>query len=243
MSPVSKSLQHKTIASAAAEEIRRRIFNGEIEPGSQLRQEELAQQLGISRIPIREALLILENEALVKILPHRGAVVVRLSADEIEELFNMRMLLEPYLYERSAPHLTEADFAELESNCTAYAKSMRNRDEALWNSINTDFHLRLYAHARSPRVTSTVRKLLSECERHTRLQLSRIKEDRERAVREHAELLELARAGRYGDGAALMRRHIDHIREVIVGLLGEALRRGKDGPAPGARPTTHRQSA
>ena len=106
MAPVGKSLKHRTMASAAAEEIRNRILSGGYPPGVQLRQDGLAADLGMSRIPIREALVQLESEGLLKIVPHRGAIVAQLTVDEIEELFNMRLLLEPFLFKRSAPHLT-----------------------------------------------------------------------------------------------------------------------------------------
>ena len=93
-SPARKSLQHRTISSAVAEELRRRIVDGEFQSGFQLRQDALAAEFGVSRIPVREALMQLEAEGLVKIHPHRGAIVSELSTEEIEELFELRALLE-----------------------------------------------------------------------------------------------------------------------------------------------------
>ena len=78
---------HRTMALAAADELRRRVLDGVYPGGHPLRQDALAAELGISRIPLREALVQLESEGLVKILPHRGAVVAEASADEIAELF------------------------------------------------------------------------------------------------------------------------------------------------------------
>lgn len=219
MTPAGKGLRHKTMASAAAEEIRSRILSGDYPPGFQLRQDGLAADLGMSRIPIREALVQLESEGLLKILPHRGAVVVQLTADEIEELFNMRLLLEPFLFERSAPLLTREDFASLHRIQARYAKSIDTHDIDAWNEINTEFHLFLYRHASSPRIVLTVQNLLVECDRHTRIQLSAIRGDRERAVAEHSELLRLCEAGEFAEGARLMHRHIDHIRAGLVALL------------------------
>ncbi|HTN98462.1 MAG TPA: GntR family transcriptional regulator, partial [Nordella sp.] len=111
--PVGKGLHHRTIASAVVDALRRRILDGEFAAGAQLRQDSLAKEFGVSRIPIREALLQLDAEGLVKILPHRGAVVSELSVAEIKELFDLRALLEPRLLRLSAPHLTEKDYAEL----------------------------------------------------------------------------------------------------------------------------------
>lgn len=219
MAQVGKSLKHKTMASAAAEEIRNRILDGSYVSGFQLRQEQLAADMGISRIPVREALLILESEGLVRILPHRGAVVAQLSGEEVEELFNMRMLLEPFLFERSAPNLTKDDLHSLEAILGRYSKSIDALDIDNWNELNTEFHLSLYSRARSPRILATVQNLLVECDRHTRIQLSQIRGDRERAIQEHRELLSLCQKGKYAEGSILMREHIDHIRKGLVELI------------------------
>ncbi|MFJ7357475.1 GntR family transcriptional regulator (plasmid) [Rhizobium oryzihabitans] len=219
MATVSKSLKHKTMSTAAAEEIRSRILEGVFPPGRQLRQEELAQEFGISRIPIREALLLLESEGIVRIQPHRGAVVVELSAEEVEELFNMRILFEPFLLERSAPHLAPADFEKLDKILDRYETSIDKLDIDRWNDLNSEFHMLLYTHARSPRITSTVQNLLGECDRHTRIQLSNITGDRARAVREHKELVRLCRERRFAEAADFMRMHIDRIRVGLMALL------------------------
>lgn len=219
MNAVGKSLTHKTMASAAAEEIRNRILAGDYPPGFQLRQDGLANDLGMSRIPIREALVQLESEGLLKILPHRGAVVVQLTADEIEELFNMRLLLEPHLFKRSAPLLTTEDFKALHQIQRRYATSIDTHESDIWNELNTAFHMTLYRHARSPRIVLTVQTLLVECDRHTRIQLSTIRGDRERAVAEHADLLRLCEQGDFEQGAHLLHAHIDHIRAGLVALL------------------------
>lgn len=219
MAPVGKGLKHKTMASAAAEEIRNRVLSGVYSPGLQLRQDRLAADLGMSRIPIREALVQLESEGLLKILPHRGAVVAQLTADEIEELFNMRLLLEPFLFKRSTPRLTDVDFTALHAVLDRYVKSIDELETDVWNELNTEFHLLLYRHADSPRIIQTVQNLLVECDRHTRIQLSNIRGDRERAVAEHAELLRLCEQREFERGAQLMYWHIDHIRDGLVALL------------------------
>ena len=77
--PVQKTFLHRTISASVAEELRRRIVDGEFQAGFQLRQEALAVEFGVSRIPVREALMQLEAEGLVKIHPHRGAIVSALS--------------------------------------------------------------------------------------------------------------------------------------------------------------------
>jgi len=214
-----KNLKYKTMAETAAEEIRKRIFSGVYEPGLHLRQDALAAEFGMSRIPIREALLLLESEGILTILPHRGAIVVELSADEIEELFNMRLLLEPFLFLRSAPHLTKADFSVLEKNLARYTIAIEEVNIAIWNDLNTEFHLTLYKYAHSPRMVGMIQNLLAECDRHTRIQLSNILEDRHRAVEEHTLFLQFCKEKRYEEGAEFMKEHINHMRIVLLDLL------------------------
>jgi len=219
MPVVGKGLKHKTMSEAAAAEIRERILDGTYSPEMHLRQDVLAAEFGMSRIPIREALLSLESEGLLSILPHRGAVVVKLSAEEIEELFNMRMLLEPFLFLRSAPHLTSSDFSRLTKTLSEYSAAIREVNVNTWNDLNTEFHMTIYKYACSPRIISTVRNLLAECDRHTRIQLTSITADRKRAVREHRKILKLCKQGRYEEGVQLMKEHIDHIRVALIDLL------------------------
>ena len=219
---VRNVVQHKTMALVAADELRNRILNASYPPGFQLRQESLARDLGMSRIPLREALLILEKEGLVRMLPRRGAVVTELTVEEIDELFSMRVLMEPWLLERSIAHLTDADFIELDRIQDAYARALDNNNMAIWNGLNKDFHMRLYAHAGSLRMIGLVANLLTECDIHTRIQLLGIPGDRERAVSDHRALLDHCRAGRHAEAVQLLRDHIDHIRQ---GLLDMALRR------------------
>lgn len=222
---VGKPIQHKTMALAAADALRERILNSDYAPGFQLRQESIARELGMSRIPVREALLILEKEGLVRMLPHRGAVVAELTFDEIDELFSMRMLMEPWLLERSVAHLTPEDFAELHRIQDEYSQSLDSNDIASWNGLNKDFHLRLYSHAGSPRMLTLVANLLIETDIHTRIQLLAIPGDRERAVADHRALLELCESGRHAEAVTALRDHVDHIRQ---GLLDLAARRKRE---------------
>lgn len=216
---VGKNMKHKTMASAAAEEIRKRILNETYPPGLQLKQDILAREFGMSRIPVREALLILEKEGLIKVLPHRGAIVAELTFDEVEELFNMRMLLEPYLLARSAPHITADTFAELWVIQNMYRDALDNDDIAEWNDLNKQFHMMLYQHADSPRIASTVQNLLTECDIHTRIQLINIEGDRERAVAEHSTILRLCEEGKFAEATEMLREHLDHIRSGLLSLV------------------------
>jgi len=90
-----RTIERQTVAAATTRALREKILSGEIGEGEQLRQDALAAEYGVSRIPLREALRQLEAEGLVSFYPHRGAVVSTLSLAEIEELFEIRALIEP----------------------------------------------------------------------------------------------------------------------------------------------------
>src|SRR5262245_34547634 len=105
--PGSQLIQRETLAKTLTRLLRDKIPAGDYPEGQQLRQDALAIEFGISRIPVREALRQLEAEGLVSFYPHRGAVVSSLSLQEIEELFDVRAVLEPDLLRRAISNLTE----------------------------------------------------------------------------------------------------------------------------------------
>jgi len=215
-----KGLRHRTMSAAVAEEIRRRILNGEFPAGFQLRQDALAEEFEVSRIPVREALVQIEAEGLIKILPHRGAVVSGLSVAEIDELFELRKLLEPRLLKRSAPRLTGEDYAGLEAILAEYSAELRAEHIARWGELNTNFHMLLYSRAESPRSLTIVGNLLQESDRHTRLQLT-LAGGMERAEAEHAELVRLCETGEVSAACALLKSHIEHVGRSLREFLRE----------------------
>ena len=120
--PAPDRLRYKTVAAAVADSLRQQILNGDLPAGAQLRQDALAEAFGISRIPVREALLQLEATNLVKIMPHRGAVVTGLSLQEVVDIFQLRVQLEPQLLLLSAPHLTPDDIRNLDVVSKEYGR-------------------------------------------------------------------------------------------------------------------------
>jgi len=209
--PVTSSrLQATTVAEQAADALRRKIISGELPEGFQLRQDALAAEFGVSRIPVREALVQLEGEGLVRIVPHKGAVVSELSIAEISELFMLRGLLEPMLLKKSAPKLTQADFAELDAILAEYKAELHAQHSARWGELNTKLHDLLMSKAEQPRTLAIVTSLLQQTDRYTRLQLSLSVESCQRAEEEHGELVRLCKSGDVRAAAALLKRHIDH---------------------------------
>lgn len=214
-------LRHRTVSAAVAESLRQRILNGELAPGIQLRQDALAEEFGISRIPIREALLQLEAGGLVKIVPHRGAVVAGLSVEEVEDIFQLRLQLEPPLLALSAPRFTRADYKGLRALTEEYGAALEAGQIERWGELNRRFHLDLLRHAARPRSLSIVSGLLQDCDRPTRLQLS-ASGDVARADREHTQIVALCEADKVGEAAELLHAHIAHAATSLIDIYRRA---------------------
>ncbi len=216
------------MSAAAAEQLRRRILSGSYPAGHALRQDALTEEFGVSRIPVREALMQLEAEGLVKIVPHRGAIVSGLSAKEVIELFELRALLEPRLLRLSAPKLDTENYIELEAILGEYSAELRAQHVSRWGELNTTFHQLLYRHAERPRSLALVFNLLRECDRHTRVQLAATNGMR-RAEEEHSELVRLCRKREFRKASTLLRAHIKNVSRSLRSLMPEVGRHMIDG--------------
>lgn len=208
-----------SLASAVADKLRAMIIHGDVQEGEQLRQDAIASEFQVSRIPVREALRQLEAEGLIKIVAHRGAVVSALSADEIEELFDIRALLEREVLKVSIPNLTKEDFAKAESILETYEKALWMKDEVgTWGRLNWQFHATLYSKANRPHFMSIIQMINNNGDRYTRLQLY-LTQAFEQAKQEHRQLLELCRKRDAVAACDLLERHIHNAGRMLKEFL------------------------
>lgn len=208
MTAPNSYIPRQSLTSAVAEKLRDKIVRGEIREGDQLRQDAIAAEFQVSRIPVREALRQLEAEGLITIILHRGAVVSALSPAEIREVFEMRALLESEVLRVSIPNLREEHFQAGEEILRRYEQALwTEEDIGNWGRLNWEFHSTLYAGAQRPQFMSVIRTLNYNCERYIRLQLYLTRE-MDRAKREHRTLLDLCRAGNVEAAVNLLCRHI-----------------------------------
>jgi DNA-binding GntR family transcriptional regulator len=224
-SPIAR----QSLTSAVADKLRDRIIRGEIPEGSQLRQDAIATQYKVSRIPVREALRQLDAEGLITIVPNRGAVVPALSPDDIEELFSIRALLEPEVLGLSVPRLTEQDFTDAEAVLRRYVSELRREDHlAAWGRLNWQFHSILYSRANQPRFMAIIRNVNNSGERYTRLQLY-LTHGTKRANEEHHQILELCRKRDVAAACKLLRQHIRYAGESLKQALEQKRTAQVDG--------------
>jgi DNA-binding GntR family transcriptional regulator len=220
LSIVRKMLIPPTRAEAAANELRRRIIDGVYPGGMQLKQAQIAEELGISRIPFREALVQLEGEGLIVTTAHKGAVVVEVSVDDVSEQFAFRALIEPELLKLSCPRLQPSDFARLHEILRQYSAELLTSNATHWGELNTELHQLLLGRAERPRMKAVADQLLQGADRFTRLQLT-LTQGRERAEQEHFDIVRLCETGQCIEAAQLLRQHILDAGEALVRMLRE----------------------
>lgn len=216
--PMSNSLTHRTLSAAIADQLRTAILSGAHQGGAQLRQDALAAAFGVSRIPVREALFQLEAEGLVEIVPHKGAIVTGLSMDEIDDVFDLRVVLERRLLADAVPRMTGPDFERLEAAQRAFDAMVASGEIAGSGALNAEFHMALYAAARLPKTASIIAGLLQISERYTRLQLSSSR-GIAKASREHRELLAICRKGDARAAGEMLALHINGVRADLAAVL------------------------
>lgn len=202
-----KPIQRQTVASQALERLRENILRGDYAEGAPLRQDAIASDLGISRIPVREALRQLEAEGLVVFSAHMGAVVSSLSLGEIKELFELRALVEGDVLRRAIPRLKLAELDRAEGILDAYDTAFERGDVATWGALNWEFHSTLLAGSGQPLTLAMVQTLHNQSDRYLRMQLA-LTHGEHRARHEHRSILDAARRKEAQHGCALLTSHI-----------------------------------
>ena len=195
--------------------LRADISSGKLAPGAVLRQAELAEQFGTSRIPVREALNSLQAEGLVQIEPNRGAFVTSLSADELHELFDLRVLLETDVLLRAVPLHTERSLRRLE----AVQHELDGETEPQeWLRLDRSFHDELYAPSARPRSLQMIASLRASVER---FYLSHLGPEARRPGwnDEHQQLIALLRAGDAEGACAMLAQHLRQTEKLATSTL------------------------
>ena len=224
MPSTSSHIPRQSLTSAVADKLRDKIVRGEIPEGEQLRQDAIAQEFQVSRIPVREALRQLEAEGLITIILHRGAVVSSLSPTDVKEVFEMRALLECEVLRASVTSLTDAQLRSAEEVLKRYDLALETDDDiGEWGRLNWEFHSALYAGAERPQFLAVIRTLNYQCERYIRLQLY-LTRAMERARDEHHMLLNLCRERKVEEAVSLLGRHIRHAGESLHDFVLERRR-------------------
>jgi DNA-binding GntR family transcriptional regulator len=205
----------QTAPNVIAKEIRQAIIRGEIPSGKPLRQTEIAERFGVSRIPVREALSQLEGEGWVSSIPHRGVIVTGISAADLRDVCDIRVELESRATRCAMPNLTD----EVIERADEILRQM-DTDSTLegWNDGNFQFHLTLYEPCGRPRLLALIRNMHHLMNRYLVLE-NAVQQHRPQGQAEHQAILHAFRTRDTEGAVALVRDHIDGVVHELAGFL------------------------
>jgi len=214
------SIVYKTRTQLVVETLREKILSGEIKAGQPLRQAALAEELNVSRIPVREALLQLEAEGLVAFEPHKGATATELNVDQVDELFELRAMLEAELLAASIPNLSDEKLTEATALLSKLDKALGKENAAnTWSELNSNYHNCLYSAANRPQTQDLVDTLNKNADRYIRMHLLWAG-GISKAESEHNELLAHCKNHDVEKAVGLLKQHIlgsrDEIKEFLL---------------------------
>jgi DNA-binding GntR family transcriptional regulator len=208
--PGRRSTRDGDAGARIAERIRAGILAGEYAPGTRIRQEDVAEQFGASRAPVREALRMLEHDGLVVLVANTGAWVATLTLTECEEIYQMRERLEPLLLRYAAVDLTDADLERLDR---LVREMERTTDLDRFLVLDREFHLDTYARASTSQLGDVVTKLWNTTQPYRRAYSQSMDDDARRIVHdEHHLIVSALRDGDIADAERVLAGHIRRTR-------------------------------
>lgn len=205
----------KSLGEHVFDSLKQAIIRGNMSPDEWLVESHIADTLGISRTPVREAIHKLEREGLIERQPRGGFTVLGLTRDDIEETFGIRAVLEGYAARLAAIKHHKKELAPLEKKIEEFEKYLAQKQQAELTRINTEFHDLLYALSKSPKLVHMINGLRDQIFRFRQMIL---KKSRMAKIsnEDHKQMLEFIRK-RDADGVeALVRGHIIRGQEMVL---------------------------
>lgn len=209
-------ISHRTLPGALIETVRERIINGELPAGARIDQEALATEFGVSRMPVREALRQLDAEGFVTLVPHRGAIVSELGAAEVEEIYEMRAVLEGLACRLALPNLEEKDVDAVRGALEAMSAT---RDIREWTRLNGEFHAGMFVPCERQHLLKVIERLRRQCEPYVRMYVHLLRGEMQ-ADREHHAIFDALLAGDGEDVERLVRAHLVATGRGVAHYLG-----------------------
>jgi DNA-binding GntR family transcriptional regulator len=213
--PLQAFQERKSLGEHVFESLKQAINQGNITAGEWLVESHIAETLGISRTPVREAIHKLEREALIERQPRGGFTVLGLNRSDIEETFGIRSVLEGYAARLAAQKHKKKELEALEKKIREFQKALDRKKMNELTAINTEFHDLLYALSKSPKLISIINSLRDQIYRFRKMNL---KEEKFAATsnQDHIQMLKSIRNRNAESAERLTREHILKGREIVL---------------------------
>lgn len=219
--PLVNPGNHSSIQANIYARLREAILDGNLAPGQRLTQDELAAELSVSRMPVREALLRLETDGLVNFHPYKGFSVATFSQDDLKEIYFMRGVLEGTAAKLAAANITEEDLDKIGRLCRKMSSSLASSDYEDLPHLNAEFHQSVYVASCSPRLYKMIVRLWNSFPRSS---ISLLKERAGMTVTEHTAIFEALGSRDGGKAEELTRLHIANAFDALHAYWSQRLK-------------------
>lgn len=198
--------------------LRQAILTGELKPGERLMEIHLANRLGVSRTPIREAIRMLELEGLVTMVPRKGAEVSRISKQDISDVLEVRSSLDALSVRLACERITPEEITKLEEAADAFRAAIESGDLTAVAQADVDFHDIIVASSKNKRLVQMVNNLAERVYRY-RLEYIKDKSSHNMLIREHQEILDRIKAKDVSGAESAIIKHVQNQETAIIGQL------------------------
>lgn len=213
-------LARQTTQESVVDHIRNLILSRKFKPGDRLVQSDLANEFGVSRTPIREALHNLASEGLVSFSAYKGATVADFSLVELEEIYTVRIALESYAAYLAAQYITEEELQQMEVLLKMTEEAYQEVDHLRMLQLNREFHVILYNASRQNRLYEMIINHLDLSDMYRRLYFT-VDHLYANTITEHQELLEILRRGDYEGAEQHTRYNLQQTASALINFLRE----------------------
>ncbi|HIS80560.1 MAG TPA: GntR family transcriptional regulator [Candidatus Scatomonas merdavium] len=220
LSKIMREYQYMPLRDVVFHTLRRGIMQGDLKPGERLMEIKLANRLGVSRTPIREAIRMLELEGLVVMIPRKGAQVAEITAKDLKEVLEVRIGLEELAVKFACQRITEEQLEGLHQASRRFERAVLAEDLTELAEADVEFHDLVYKATANDRLVQLLNNIREQMYRY-RVEYLKDEEIRASLVQEHDELLERLRERDMEGAKRVTQKHIerqqDYILETILG--------------------------
>jgi len=217
MEPISKN---KSLKEQAYDALKTMILTGKLERGRLYNEMKWAQQLGVSRTPVREALLELSNEGIIDFLPNRGVIIREITIKQVREVFEIRQIIEGYVTQALGKRLTPSDLMKLDRLIKKQEEQAARNDNESFIETDREFHVFLASRMDNQRLESILQNLRDQMHLMGIYALKN-RERAEQVLAEHIEILNALKEADARKAQKAMIRHLKNTETIIVDMIRE----------------------
>lgn len=202
--------------------LRQAILNGELEPGERLMEIQLAERLGVSRTPVREAIRKLELEGLVEMIPRKGAEVAKITEKNLKDVLEVRRALEELAVEIACEKMTDEMLEELKKTLKDFVNSTKGKDLKAIAEADVKFHDVIYFSTDNQRLIQILNNLREQMYRY-RIEYIKDYSQHARLIAEHEEIIASIENRDKARGTKAIQSHIDNQEEKVMQVIREQI--------------------